>query len=182
MRASGSSRRERRRFHRDVHGLRPLSELPDIEVPRGELDVRGWIVASGDGIVIGTVRELLADLRSMRVRYLVVELGPEGTLAGDGRLVMVAADQVEADPEQDLVIIGELRAKDVDSLLEYRRELLDRDDEAGLLRRIGVRALLDHEAENGMRRLEIPPPVSDAAPDRAPEPEAVAGLDPEPAP
>ena len=145
MSAPNGSGADRRRFHREILGLRPLTELEHLEVPDDQLDVRGWIVSASDGVIIGTVRELLADPDAMRVRSLVLELGPEGALAGDGRTVYVPADQVDADPERDLIVVRGLEVRDVETLPEYRRELLDRDDEAGLLRRIGVRALLEHE-------------------------------------
>lgn len=166
MTSTGGGSRERRRVRRDMLGLRPLADVPDVEVAAGQIDVRGWIVVSGDGVVIGTVRDLLADLDSLRVRQLMVEIGPEGTPPGDGRVVLIAIDQVEADPDRDLVIVGELRAKDVDSLVEYRRELLESDDEAGMLRRIGVHALMDFEAEGGASKLEIPPPLPPAGSER----------------
>lgn len=147
MSTPNGSAADRRRFHREILGLRPLAELEELEVPDDQLDVRGWIVATGDGVIIGTVRELLADPAAMRVRSLVLELGPEGAPAGDGRLVYVAADQVDADPERDLLVVRGLEVRDVEALPDYRRALLDRDDEAGLLRRIGVRALLEHERQ-----------------------------------
>lgn len=152
MSAPNGSASDRRRFHREILGLRPLAELENLEVPHDQLDVRGWIVSTSDGVIIGTVRELLADPDAMRVRSLVLELGPEGAPAGDGRLVYVAADQVDADPERDLLVVRGLEVRDVETLPDYRRELLDRDDAAGLLRRIGVRALLEHERQGS------PPP------------------------
>jgi len=154
------SREERRRFHRDVAGLRPLSELPRFDVAEDDLDVRGWIVMANDGLVIGTVRDLLADADARSVRHAVVELGPEGTPASDGggRLVLIALADVEPDPDRDVLIVQGLRGVDAERLTTYDRAELDRDDEAGLLRRIGVKAII--EAAN---REKAPPADPDAS-------------------
>jgi PRC-barrel domain protein len=154
------SREERRRFQRDVAGLRPLSELPRFDVADDDLDVRGWIVMASDGVVIGTVRDLLADPHARRVRHAVVELGPEGTLAGEGRLVLISLADVEPDPECDTVIVQGLRGVDAERLTTYDRAELDRDDEAGLLRRIGVKAIIDAASRE---RAEPAAPPSDSA-------------------
>ena len=150
------SREERRRFQRDVAGLLPLSELPRFDVAKNDLDVRGWIVMASDGLVIGTVRDLLADANARRVRHAVVELGPEGTPVGDGRLVLIALADVEPDPDRDVLIVQELRGVDADRLTTYDRAELDRDDEAGLLRRIGVKAIIEAQT----RETAAPPEAS----------------------
>lgn len=161
------SREERRRFHRDIAGLIPLSELPRFDVADDDFDVRGWIVMASDGLVIGTVRDLLADPHAMRIRHAVVEMGPEGTPIGDGRLVLISLDDVEPEPEQDVLMVQGLRGADAERLLTYDRAELDRDDEAGLLRRIGVKAIV--EAAN-RERAQAEAPTSPAAP--APKPDA----------
>jgi len=157
------SREERRRFQREIAGLKPLSELPRFDVAEDDLDVRGWIVMASDEIVIGTVRDLLADPDARRVRHAVVELGPEGTLAGEGRLVLIALSDVEPDPERDALIVQGLRGIDAERLTTYDRSELDWDDEAGLLRRIGVKAII--EAAN---RERTRPPDSGNGPTTAP--------------
>jgi hypothetical protein len=136
---------ERRRVPREIAGLKPLAELPDLEIADGEFDVRGWIVCTADDHVIGTVRDLLADVNTLRIRHLVVELGPEGTPAGEGPLVVVPIADVDPNPDRDVLVIAELDAAHVDELPAYRREELDRDLEAGLLRRIGVQAVVAAE-------------------------------------
>ena len=137
------SREERRRFHRDVAGLTPLSELPRYDVAEDDLDVRGWIVMASDGLVIGTVRDLLADTDARSIRHAVVEMGPEGTPVGGGRLVLIALADVEPDPDRDVLVVQGLRGVDAERLSTYDRAELDRDDEAGLLRRIGVKAIIE---------------------------------------
>ena len=98
---------------------------------------------ASDGLVIGTVRDLLADANARRVRHAVVELGPEGTPVGDGRLVLIALADVEPDPDRDVLVVQGLRGVEADRLTTYDRAELDRDDEAGLLRRIGVKAIIE---------------------------------------
>ena len=153
------SREERRRFHRDVAGLRPLSELPRFDVAEDDLDIRGWIVMGNDGLVIGTVRDLLANTDTRRIRHAVVELGPEGTPPGGGRLVLIALADVEPDPDRDVLIVLGLHGVDAERLATYDRAELDRDDEAGLLRRIGVKAII----EAGRREQESAAASSDDA-------------------
>lgn len=156
-RAASSSDDERRRIPREVAGLKPLAEVPDFEIVDDDFDVRGWIVCSADAQVLGTVRDLLADLNARVVRHLVVELGPEGTPVGEGPLVVVPLPVVEADPERDVLVITGLEAAQVGDLAPYRREELDRDLEAGLLRRIGVQAVVAAEQEATAKRNALSP-------------------------
>lgn len=53
-----------------------LRNLRGYKVAEGDPDVRGWEVAGGDGLRIGTVNDLLVDTVAGRVRYLDIELDP----------------------------------------------------------------------------------------------------------
>jgi hypothetical protein len=53
-----------------------LRNLHGYKVAEGEPDVRGWEVAGGDGVRIGTVNDLLVDTAAGKVRYLDIELDP----------------------------------------------------------------------------------------------------------
>ncbi len=63
-----------------------LRNLRGYKVADGDPDVRGWEVAGGDGLRIGTVNDLLVDTVAGKVRYLDIELDPslylKGTPAG----------------------------------------------------------------------------------------------------
>ena len=143
---------ERRRVQRDIAGLKPLGELTNVEIADDSFDVRGWIVCGADNQVIGTVHDMLADVQTLRVKQLVVELGPEGAPAGDGPLVVVPLGDVEPMPDRDVLVIADLTASQIDELQPYNREELNRDLEAGLLRRIGVQAVVAAEQEASARK------------------------------
>lgn len=59
-----------------------LRNLRGYKVADGDPDVRGWEVAGGDGLRIGTVNDLLVDTVAGKVRYLDIELDPSLFLAG----------------------------------------------------------------------------------------------------
>lgn len=63
-----------------------LRNLRGYKVAEGDPDVRGWEVAGGDGLRIGTVNDLLVDTVAGKARYLDIELDPslylEGTPTG----------------------------------------------------------------------------------------------------
>ncbi len=65
----------------DGHGhvkIRPMSELEDFHVAGGR-DPRGKAVVGGDGEVVGRVVDMWIDVPEALVRYLTVDLNPEGT-------------------------------------------------------------------------------------------------------
>lgn len=53
-----------------------LRNLRGYKIAEGDPDVRGWEVAGGDGLRIGTVNDLLVDTVAGKVRYLDIELDP----------------------------------------------------------------------------------------------------------
>lgn len=53
-----------------------LRNLRGYKIAEGDPDVRGWEVAGGDGLRIGTVNDLLVDMVAGKVRYLDIELDP----------------------------------------------------------------------------------------------------------
>src|SRR5687768_2877135 len=73
--------------HRDSEEhLKPLSELSNYTIEKGDPDPRGYTVIANDGGVVGEVEDLLVDTSGMKVEYLVVEPSQEtlarGTTAG----------------------------------------------------------------------------------------------------
>ena len=71
----------------DAHGhvkIKPISMLPDFHVSAG-IDPRGKAVVTGDGEVIGRVIDMWVDIPEALVRYMVVDLNPEGS--GQQRLI-----------------------------------------------------------------------------------------------
>lgn len=149
---------DRRSRLRLQSGLQPLGEVHQFEVADGDLDIRGWMVASADGATLGTVRELIVDLDLLRARYVVVDLGPPGTNETFGRAVLVPVEWARLDPARDQVMLPDLTWDAVEALPEYTREALDRDYEAGLLRRIGVAAVKGLDDASGPASASVPPP------------------------
>ncbi|MFZ3581455.1 photosynthetic reaction center subunit H [Loktanella sp. DJP18] len=81
----------------DAHGhakLRPMSQLPEFHISYGR-DPRGLAVVGGDGEVVGRVIDMWIDVPEQLIRYLVVDLNPEGS--GQTRLVPMAMSRVMAD-------------------------------------------------------------------------------------
>lgn len=74
-----------------------LRNLRGYKVAEGDPDVRGWEVAGGDNLRIGTVNDLLVDTVAGKVRYLDIELDPglylQGTATGLG------GDERRLDPD-----------------------------------------------------------------------------------
>jgi photosynthetic reaction center H subunit len=65
----------------DAHGhnkIQPMSKLDDFTVSAGT-DPRGKPVVAGDGEVVGRVIDMWIDIPEQYVRFLTVDLNPEGT-------------------------------------------------------------------------------------------------------
>ena len=76
--------------------MRPLSEISNYTIEKGDPDPRGYNVISGDGRTIGEVDDLIVDTSAMKVRYLVVDLtGDNIGAAGSDRRILVPADDVD---------------------------------------------------------------------------------------
>lgn len=81
----------------DAHGhpkIRPLSQLPDFKVSAGR-DPRGKAVVAGDGEVVGRIVDLWVDVPEQLVRYLTVDLNPEGS--GQHRLIPINLCRIQSD-------------------------------------------------------------------------------------
>jgi photosynthetic reaction center H subunit len=96
----------------DAHGhakIRPLSTLPDFHVSAGR-DPRGKAVVGGDGEVVGRVTDIWVDVPEQLVRYLTVDLNPEGT--GKTRVVPMTMSKIKS----DRVVVRSLYAHNFDGL------------------------------------------------------------------
>ena len=73
----------------DAHGhvkIKPMSSLPEFKISAGT-DPRGKVVVGGDGEVVGRVIDMWVDVPESLVRYMTVDLNPEGT--GKTRLIPI---------------------------------------------------------------------------------------------
>lgn len=80
----------------DGHGhvkIKPLSMLPDFHVSGGR-DPRGKAVVAGDGEVVGRVIDMWIDVPESLVRFLTVDLNPEGS--GQTRLIPINMCRIKA--------------------------------------------------------------------------------------
>lgn len=81
----------------DAHGhakIRPMSSMPDFAISAGR-DPRGKPVVAGNGDVVGRVIDMWIDVPEQLVRYLTVDLNPEGS--GQTRLIPLNCARVQAD-------------------------------------------------------------------------------------
>lgn len=74
--------------------IRPMSTLPEFHISMGR-DPRGLPVVGGDGEVVGRVVDMWVDVPEALIRYLVVDLNPEGS--GQTRLVPMTMSRVMSD-------------------------------------------------------------------------------------
>ncbi len=109
----------------DGHGhpkIRPLSTLPDFHVSAGR-DPRGKPVVGGDGEVVGRVIDIWVDVPEQLVRYLTVDLNPEGS--GQTRVIPITMARIKSDRvtvrslfEHNFPGIPQIRTPDQITLLE----------------------------------------------------------------
>ncbi len=81
----------------DAHGhvkIRPMATLEDFHVSAGR-DPRGKPVVGGDGEVVGRVTDMWVDIPEQMVRFMTVDLNPEGT--GKTRLIPMNMAKIGAD-------------------------------------------------------------------------------------
>lgn len=81
----------------DAHGhnkIKPMSDLPEFAVSAGR-DPRGKAVVAGDGEVIGRIIDMWIDVPEQMVRYLTVDLNPEGK--GQTRLIPINFCKIKND-------------------------------------------------------------------------------------
>lgn len=81
----------------DAHGhpkIRPLSMLDEFAVSAGR-DPRGLAVVSGDGEVVGRCIDMWVDVPEQLVRFLTIDLNPEGT--GKTKVVPIHMCKIKSD-------------------------------------------------------------------------------------
>lgn len=105
---------------------RRLQELSgsDYEIADGEPDIRGWDVKDANGRTIGEVDDLIFDVQSQKVRYMVVELDDDELDLDDDREVLIPIGLAQLQDDGDDVILNNVTADQLRSLPEY-----DDDDE-----------------------------------------------------
>lgn len=89
--------------------IRPMATLGDFGVSAGR-DPRGLPVVSGDGEVVGRITDLWIDVPEQMVRYLTLDLNPEGS--GKTRLVPINLCRIK----KDRVVVRSLYAHNFEGI------------------------------------------------------------------
>ncbi len=109
------------------HRLQELSGS-NYEIADGEPDIRGWDVKDESGKNIGTVKELLFDETSRKVRYIIQDLkGNDYDL--EARKVLVPIGIARLHQKDDDVLLPGVTATQLQSLPEYEKDSLTPDSE-----------------------------------------------------
>lgn len=107
-----------------------LQELggSDFEIAEGQPDIRGWDVNDANGKKVGEVEELIFDVESRKVRYIVLDL--EGNVLDlDTRDVLVPIGIAELHQKDDDVILSTITAEQIRSLPAYDKNSIGSDIE-----------------------------------------------------
>lgn len=100
----------------------------DFEMADGQPNIRGWDVLDETGQRIGEVEELIFDVQSRKVRYIVLDL--EGNLMDlDARNVLIPIGLVELHDEDDNLILRNVTADQLRNLPEFRDDAFNDDTE-----------------------------------------------------
>jgi hypothetical protein len=90
------------------------------EMVKGDPDIRGWKVLSSNVVPIGKIKELLFDVFSKKVRYIIVELDgkPINLLSRD---VIIPVGLAELDQTENLVYLPDVTVGHLATLPEYKK-------------------------------------------------------------
>src|SRR6185503_15600546 len=90
------------------------------EMAEGEPDIRGWKIIDSRNVVIGQIKELLFDVASKKVRYLIVDLDgkPINLLSRD---IIVPVGLAELDATENVVYFPDVTVGHLASLPEYKK-------------------------------------------------------------
>jgi stress response protein YsnF len=100
----------------------------DYEIAEGQPDIRGWDVKDDSGRQIGEVEELIFDVQSRKVRYIVLDLD-DNELDLDDREVLVPIGIAQLHEEDDDVLLPGITAEQLRALPEYDEDRFDMDSE-----------------------------------------------------
>ncbi|HVF80509.1 MAG TPA: PRC and DUF2382 domain-containing protein [Flavisolibacter sp.] len=103
----------------------------DYEIMDGQPDIRGWDVKDDNGKQIGEVEELIFDVQSRKVRYIVLDLD-DNELDLDDREVLVPIGIAQLHKDDDDVLLPGVTAEQLRALPEYDEDRFDTDSEEGV--------------------------------------------------
>jgi stress response protein YsnF len=117
----------------DYNQTNRLQELggSDYEIADHQPNIKGWTVKDAQGQTIGEVDELIFDVQSRKVRYMVVDL--EGsTLDLDPRDVLIPIGIADLHESDDDVILPTVTAEQLRSLPTYHKGRIDQEHETSI--------------------------------------------------
>ncbi|MBA2562479.1 MAG: PRC-barrel domain-containing protein [Chitinophagaceae bacterium] len=90
------------------------------EMAKDEPDIRGWKVINSLNQEIGKIQEVLFDIKSRKIRYLIVYINgkPINLLSRD---VIIPVGLAELDEKQNLVFLPDVTVGHLASLPEYKK-------------------------------------------------------------
>ena len=103
----------------------------DYEIMDGQPDIRGWDVKDDNGRQIGEVEELIFDVQSRKVRYIVLDMD-DNELDLDDREVLVPIGIAQLHKEDDDVLLPGVTAEQLRALPQYDEDRFDTDSEEGV--------------------------------------------------
>lgn len=122
-----------------TEGTFPLDELNELTVAKDDPDPRGWDVVSSDNRKVGEVRDLLVDVRAMKVRYLDVELDKD--LVGQhDRHVLFPIGTAWLDEEEDRVMVRIDASRALEMPIYRKDGAVKREYEDSILTTMGMGA------------------------------------------
>jgi hypothetical protein len=86
----------------------------------GNPDIRGWKVISANDVAVGKIKELLFDVASRKVRYVIVDLDgkPINLLSRD---VVIPVGLAELDKTENVVYLPDVTVGNLAMLPEYKK-------------------------------------------------------------
>ena len=103
--------------------LRELSSS-DFVIAKGESDIRGWDVRDAAGRKYGSVLDLIFDIRTGKVRYIVLGILDTKELELEKRTVLVPIGLAELDPNDNDVLLPTVNPFQLRALPRYDRSTL----------------------------------------------------------
>ena len=107
-----------------------LQELggSDFEIKDGQPNIKGWKVRTESGERLGEVDELIFDAQARKVRYIVLDL-EDNDWDLDSKEVLIPIGMAEIHRDDDVIILPEITAGQLQSLPEYDSDRLSSIDE-----------------------------------------------------
>lgn len=108
----------------NVYGtaLVPLSQMDDVKVAKEYPDVRGWDIVGGDGEKLGKVKDLIIDVRQMKVRYLDVDLKKNILDTDEDYHILIPLGVAILNRDDHNVIVTAITKANLPDFPFYRRE------------------------------------------------------------